>query len=84
LALGFWLLAFGFGLWPQLSRSHGYGRATIRPLLQLECSGPSPLRDGDAVEVAYAKKYPTPGSRRFVRGFRTKRRREATIELLPR
>jgi hypothetical protein len=34
----------------------------------------------DAVEEAYAAKYPTPGSRLYVRGFRTKRRREATIE----
>jgi hypothetical protein len=38
----------------------------------------------DAVEDAYAKKYSTPGSRKFVRGFRTKRRREATIEFVPR
>jgi hypothetical protein len=38
----------------------------------------------DAVEEAYAAKYPTPGSRRFVRGFRTKRRREATMEFMPR
>jgi hypothetical protein len=38
----------------------------------------------DAVEEAYARKYPTPGSARFVRGFRTKRRREATIEFVPR
>lgn len=38
----------------------------------------------DAVEEAYARKYPTPGSARFVRGFRTKRRRDATIEFLPR
>jgi hypothetical protein len=37
----------------------------------------------DAVERAYATKYPTPGSRIFVRGFRTKRRREATMEFLP-
>ena len=37
----------------------------------------------DAVEEAYAAKYPTPGSRRYVRGFRTKRRREATMEFLP-
>ena len=36
----------------------------------------------DAVEDAYAAKYPTPGSRKFVRGFRTKRRREATIEFV--
>lgn len=38
----------------------------------------------DAVERGYAEKYPTPGSRHFVRGFRTKRRREATIEFKPR
>ena len=38
----------------------------------------------DAVEAAYAAKYPTPGSRAFVRGFRTKRRREATVEFVPR
>lgn len=38
----------------------------------------------DAVEAAYAAKYPTPGSRTYVRGFRTQRRREATMEFLPR
>ena len=38
----------------------------------------------DAVERAYAQKYPTPGSRHYVRGFRTKRRREATMEFVPR
>lgn len=38
----------------------------------------------DAIEEAYAAKYPTPGSAKYVRGFRTKRRREATIEFLPR
>lgn len=38
----------------------------------------------DAVEAAYASKYPTPGARKYVRGFRSKRRREATIEFLPR
>jgi hypothetical protein len=38
----------------------------------------------DAVEDAYAAKYPTPASRKYVRGFRTKRRREATIEFVPR
>jgi hypothetical protein len=34
----------------------------------------------DAVEAAYAEKYSTPASRKWVRGFRTARRREATIE----
>ena len=38
----------------------------------------------DAVEEAYAKKYDTPGSKKYVRGFRTARRREATIEFVPR
>jgi hypothetical protein len=38
----------------------------------------------DAVEDAYARKYPTPGSAKYVRGFRTQRRREATIEFVPR
>src|SRR3954466_16012821 len=39
------------------------------------------VRDG--VDQAYAEKYPTPGSRKFVRGFRTRRRREATVEFVP-
>jgi hypothetical protein len=38
----------------------------------------------DAVEAAYAAKYPTPGSRQYVRGFRTARRRETTMEFVPR
>jgi hypothetical protein len=38
----------------------------------------------DAVERAYADKYQTPGSLKYVRGFRTARRREATIEFVPR
>jgi hypothetical protein len=46
-----------------------------------------PVRSGrvrDEIERGYAAKYSTPGSRFFVRGFRTKRRRDATIELMPR
>ena len=38
----------------------------------------------DAIERGYAAKYPTKGSLVYVRGFRTKRRREATMEFLPR
>lgn len=38
----------------------------------------------DAVERAYAEKYATPGARKYVRGFRTPRRRAATIEFVPR
>jgi hypothetical protein len=37
----------------------------------------------DAVERAYAKKYPTSGSVKYVRGFRSPRRRETTMELRP-
>ncbi len=38
----------------------------------------------DAVDAAYKEKYPTPGSRHFVRGFARPRRRATTLELLPR
>lgn len=38
----------------------------------------------DAVEQAYAEKYPTKASLKYVRGFRTPRRRDTTIEFLPR
>jgi hypothetical protein len=38
----------------------------------------------DAVERAYAEKYRTPASLKYVRGSRTKRRRETTIEFVPR
>jgi len=38
----------------------------------------------DAIDRAYAAKYPTPGSRKYVRGFRTPRRRETTTEFVPR
>ena len=37
----------------------------------------------DDVEDAYAAKYPTPGARKFVRGFRSRRRRDATMEFVP-
>lgn len=38
----------------------------------------------DAVERAYAEKYHTPGSLKYVRGFRAPRRRDTTIEFVPR
>jgi hypothetical protein len=38
----------------------------------------------DAIEEAYAAKYPTPSSRKYVRGFRTASRRQTTIEFVPR
>jgi hypothetical protein len=38
----------------------------------------------DAIDAAYAAKYPTPGSRQYVRGFRSPRRRATTTEFVPR
>jgi hypothetical protein len=38
----------------------------------------------DAVERAYAEKYATPASQKYLRGFRTARRRESTMEFTPR
>ena len=38
----------------------------------------------DAMEDAYAEKYDTRGSRRYVVGFRRPRRRACTLELVPR
>ena len=35
------------------------------------------------VDRAYAEKFPTPGSRQFVKGFKEKRRRDTTTELVP-
>jgi hypothetical protein len=38
----------------------------------------------DKVEVAYAAKFTTKASQKWVRGFRAARRRDATIEFVPR
>jgi hypothetical protein len=35
------------------------------------------------VDKAYAEKFPTPGSRVFVEGFKEKKRRDTTTELIP-
>jgi hypothetical protein len=35
------------------------------------------------VDCAYAEKFPTPGSRHFVEGFKEKKRRDTTTELVP-
>jgi hypothetical protein len=37
----------------------------------------------DAVDLAYAEKYNTPASRKYVVGFATARRRKTTTELIP-
>ena len=38
----------------------------------------------DAVEAAYAAKYDTPGALKYVKGFRSARRRDSTMEFAPR
>lgn len=38
----------------------------------------------DAIDAAYAEKYPTPASRKWVRGFAHPSRRARTIEFVPR
>jgi len=38
----------------------------------------------DQVEQAYAEKYDTKASQKYVRGFRTQRRRDTTTEFVPR
>ena len=38
----------------------------------------------DRIEDAYAEKYDTKASKKYVRGFRTKRRRDTTTEFVPR
>jgi len=38
----------------------------------------------DKVEAAYAAKYDTKASQKYVRGFKTARRRDTTIEFVPR
>jgi hypothetical protein len=37
----------------------------------------------DELEQQYAQKYPTRGSAKYVRGFRSKRRRGTTVEFVP-
>ncbi len=37
----------------------------------------------ELVDRAYAEKFPTPGSRVFVEGFKEKKRRDTTTELVP-
>jgi uncharacterized protein YdhG (YjbR/CyaY superfamily) len=56
------------------------GERTVR----VRCVRVAAPRLLDAIEHAYADKYNTPGSLPFVRGFRTSRRRAATVEFVPR
>jgi hypothetical protein len=52
--------------------------------LRVRALHPRSARILDMIEREYARKYPTPGARKFVRGFRSPKRRAATIEFAPR
>ena len=51
------------------------------PIRARPCRGERLL---DAIDAAYAAKYPTPGSRKWVKGFATTGRRGRTLEIAPR
>ena len=79
---------------PWFDKPSGWHRAFLRePKGDIEVSGREIAvrargargeRLRDAVDLAYARKYVTAASRKYVRGFSTARRRETTTELLPR
>ena len=52
--------------------------------IQIRARHPRGARLMLAIDRAYAAKYPTPGSRMYVRGLASPRRRKTTTELLPR
>jgi hypothetical protein len=52
--------------------------------LHVRALHPRSARVLDTIEREYARKYPTPGSRKYVRGFKLPKRRAATIEFVPR
>lgn len=56
------------------------GTRTI-PIRARHVRGASLMRE---INRAYAAKYPTPGSRKYVRGLASPRRRKTTTELMPR
>jgi hypothetical protein len=79
---------------PYYDKASGWYRASLRePRGAIEVSGREIAvrtrrargdRLWDAVDRAYAEKYSTAASRKWVRGFATARRRKTTTELLPR
>ena len=52
--------------------------------LRVRSLRPRSARILDAIEREYARKYPTPASRKYVRGFKSPKRRATTIEFVPR
>lgn len=71
--------------WFQAFLEHGRGSIQISdreiPVRGVPARGE---RVRDNVEDAYAQKFTTKASRKWVRGFKTARRRAATIEFVPR
>jgi hypothetical protein len=94
--IGIWCVVVGGRVYGRswTRRRDGWYRAFLAdPLGAIEVGGrqvrvrAAPVRSErirDAVEDAYAEKYATPGAQTYVRGFRTARRREATIQFRPR
>jgi hypothetical protein len=52
--------------------------------IRIRAVRPRGTRIHEAIEREYARKYATPASRKYVRGFRTPKRRETTVEFVPR
>lgn len=65
----------------------GDSRGTIQAGSRKIAVRAAPVRSArikDAVDRAYAEKYSTPGSLKYVRGFRRPKRKATTTELVPR
>ena len=52
--------------------------------LRIRAIGVKGERIRDKIDAAYGEKYDTKASQKYVRGFRTPRRRDTTIEFVPR
>jgi hypothetical protein len=70
--------------WYQIFLKEGEGRIQIAEReVRVRARKARGERLMDAIDLAYAEKYPTPGSRKYVEGFALAHRRATTIELLP-
>jgi hypothetical protein len=96
--LGIWVVVVGERVFvrPWFDSADGWRRALLeepRGAILLDKDGPEipvrarPVRGErlfDGVDAAYARKYDTKASQKWVRGFRTPKRRKTTMEFLPR
>ena len=67
-----------------LEDPRGVIQTTTKRRIRIKAVSVKSERIRDAIERAYAEKYATKGSRKYVRGFRTARRRDTTTEFVPR